>query len=204
MKLILASDLSFVLKYGYNLTGIPKDKIKIGYITTASKGASNTDYVRVFEKQIKDNGYNLEEFDIEDKTKEELGEFFKDKNVIHMEGGNTFYLLKAIRKTGFDKILNELLSEGKIYIGTSAGSSIIGPTIDFSSHVPDNTPETELQGLNLVPFIIKCHYKDGKEEEYKERLQTLKYPVRFLRDGQGIFVEDSKYTFMGNGEEVKL
>ncbi|MFA5936306.1 MAG: hypothetical protein WC822_00300 [Candidatus Paceibacterota bacterium] len=38
MKLILGSDLSFLLKYGYALTGIPKDQMKIGYITTASKG----------------------------------------------------------------------------------------------------------------------------------------------------------------------
>jgi len=38
MKLILASDLSFLFKYGYELTGIPKDQMRIGYITTASKG----------------------------------------------------------------------------------------------------------------------------------------------------------------------
>lgn len=39
MKLILASDLSFLLKYGYDLTGISKSKMKIGYVTTASKGS---------------------------------------------------------------------------------------------------------------------------------------------------------------------
>ena len=204
MKLILASNLGFVLKYGYDLTDIPKDQIKIGYITTASKGATNADYVEALKVRIKEAGYYFEELDIEDKTKEELKEFFKDKNVIHMEGGNTFYLLKAIRKTGFDKILSELLNEGKVYIGTSAGSSIMGPTIGFSSHIPENTREDELEALNFVPFLIKCHYADDKEKEYKEILQTIKYPVKILRDGQGILVEDSKYTFMGDGEEVKL
>lgn len=204
MKLILASNLGFVLKYGYDLTDIPKDQIKIGYITTASKGATNADYVEALKVRIKEAGYYFEELDIEDKTKEELKEFFKDKNVIHMEGGNTFYLLKAIRKTGFDKILSELLNEGKVYIGTSAGSSIMGPTIGFSSHIPENTTEDELKALNFVPFLIKCHYADDKEKEYKEILQTIKYPVKILRDGQGILVEDSKYTFMGDGEEVKL
>jgi len=204
MKLILASNLGFVLKYGYDLTDIPKDQIKIGYITTASKGASSTDYVEALKIRIKEASYYFEEFDIENKTKEELKDFFKDKNVIHMEGGNTFYLLKAIRKTGFDKILSELLNEGKVYIGTSAGSSIMGPTIGFSSHIPENTREDELEALNFVPFLIKCHYTDEKEKEYKEILQTIKYPVKILRDGQGILVEDNKYTFMGDGEEVKL
>ena len=36
MKIILTSDLSFLLKYGYDLTGISKSKMKIGYVTTAS------------------------------------------------------------------------------------------------------------------------------------------------------------------------
>ena len=204
MKLILASDLSFLLKYGYNLTGIPKKEMRIGYVTTASKGASSTDYVKIFKKQIEENGYNLEEIDIEDKTKKELEKLFKDKNVIHIEGGNTFYLLKAIRKTSFDKILKEMLNKGKIYVGTSAGSSIMGPTIGFSSHVPENTPEEDLKGLDWVPFLVKSHYKDDKEKEYKKMLQTIKYPVRILRDGQGILVEDGKYTFMGEGEEIKF
>ncbi len=56
MKLILASNLGFVLKYGYDLTGIPKDKIKIGYITTASKGASSSDYVEALKIRIKEAG----------------------------------------------------------------------------------------------------------------------------------------------------
>src|SRR3989338_4469465 len=157
MKLILGSDLSFLLKYGYSLTGISKDQMKIGYVITASKGYLNSNYIKNFEKQIKENGYSFEEFDIEDKTQEEFREFFKDKNVIHLEGGNTFYLLKAIRRTGFDSVLLELLNEGRVYVGTSAGSSVMGPTIGFSSHVPTNTSDEDLKGLGWVPFLIKSH-----------------------------------------------
>ena len=204
MKLVLGSDLTFLLKYGYGLTGIPKDQMKIGYITTASKAFSNTDYIRLLKKQIEENGYDVEEIDIENKTQKELKEFFDNKNIIHMEGGNTFYLLKAVRKTGFAEILKELLNEGKVYIGTSAGSLIVGPTIDFSSHVPENTPKEELIGLELVPFLVKSHYKNEQETEYRKKLRTIDFPVRILRDGQGILVENNKYTFMGDGEEVKL
>jgi dipeptidase E len=206
MKLILGSDLTFLLKYGYGLTGIPKDQMKIGYVTTASKG--NSEKGKLFAEKIKniikENNYFFEEIDIKGKSKDELRNFFKDKNVIHIEGGNTFYLLKAIRETGFDEILKELLNEGKIYVGTSAGASIIGPTIEFSSYLPENTSEEELKGLNLVPFILKAHYGDEKEKTYREKIKTLKYPLRILRDGQGILVEDGKYTFVGDGEEVEL
>ena len=184
MKLILASDLSFLLKYGYDLTGIPKDQMKIGWVTTASKGDRN--------KSFFNNLKNI---------------FFEDKNIVHMEGGNSFYLIKAIRETGFDEILKDLLNEGKVYIGTSAGAYIMCPTIEVSDW--DETGKLrfdvhDFTALNHVPFLIKVHYKDKQEEKVKGKIKTLKYPLRILRDGQGILVEDNKYTFLGDGEEVIL
>jgi dipeptidase E len=206
-KIILASDLSFLLKYGYDLTGIPKDKIKIGHITTAYKvSRNNLDFFKKVSETIKENGYAMEDFDIEGKTKEEIKDFFKNKNVVHIEGGNTFYLLKAIRDTGFADILKELLNEGRVYIGTSAGSYVMCPTIEVSDWNPDGKDKfglTDFTALNYVPFILKVHYNDESENLLREKMKTTKYPLRILRDGQGILVQDDKYTFFG-GDEVKL
>ncbi len=205
MKLILASDLSFLLKYGYDLTGIPKDKMNIGYVITAAKGARDQSFFENVENKIVENKYNFTKFDIEGKTKEEIKDFFKDKNILHMEGGNTFYLLKAIRETGFAEILKELLEEGKVYIGTSAGSYIMCPTIEVSDWDETGKPRFDIKdftSLNYVPFVLKVHYKDASQELIKEKIKDLKYPIRILRDGQGILVEDNKYTFVGDGEEV--
>ena len=207
MKLILSSDGSFLLKYGYEQTGIPKDQMRIGYITTASKKARNKDFMEDFKISIDKEKYNFEEIDIEGKTETELKELFKNKNVIHIEGGNTFYLLKIIRETGFDKILKNLINEGKVYIGTSAGSYVACPNIEVSNW--DKTGKdrfgiTDYTALNLVPFVLKVHYKDEMEEQVKEGVATLKCPIRILRDGQGIIIENYKCTFMGDGEEVIL
>jgi dipeptidase E len=208
MRLILASDYTFLLKYGYDLIGIPKDQMKIGHITTAYKvSRNNIDFFKKVSEIIKENKYDMEDFDIEGKTKEEIKFFLKDKNVIHIEGGNTFYLLKAIRETGFADILKELINEGKVYIGTSAGSYIMCPTIEVSGWNPDGKDRfgvTDLTALNYVPFVLKVHYKDEQEEKVKEKMKTLKYPIHILRDGQGYFVEDDKYTFVGDGEEVVI
>lgn len=209
MKLILGSDLSFLLKYGYELTGIPKDQMKIGYIITASKGARK--FSQIVQENImptiRENGYLIEEIDIKDKSKEELLNFFKNKNIIHIEGGNTFYLLKAIRETGFDEILKEFLIEGKIYIGTSAGAYVMCPSIevsDWDDETVDRFGLSEFTALNYVPFVLKVHYKDEEIKFVKEKMKTLKYPLRILRNGQGILAEDGKYTFIGDGEEVKF
>ncbi|MFA6514745.1 MAG: Type 1 glutamine amidotransferase-like domain-containing protein [Candidatus Paceibacterota bacterium] len=204
MKLILASDLSFLLKYGYDLTGISKNQMSVGYVTTASKGTPNSDYIKKYSKIISENGIYLKEIDIENKNEEELRAFFKDKNIIHIEGGSTFYLLNAMKANGFDKLLIELLNQGKVYIGTSAGAAIMGITIKSSSGIPENPTKEMLRGLGLAPFVIQAHYTDDKKEEYKEKTKDLEYPVKFLRDGQGYFVEDDNYTFIGEVEEVKI
>lgn len=207
MKLILASDLSFLLKYGYDLTGIPKDQMKIGWVTTASKGDRNKSFFTNLKDIITNSDYDVKEFDIEGKTKKEIKDFFKDKNIIHIEGGNSFYLIKAIRETGFAEVLKELIEEGKIYIGTSAGAYIVCPTIEVSDW--DDTGKlrfdiTDFTSLNYVPFVLKVHYKDEQEQKVREKMKNLKYPLRILKDGQGILVEDGRYTFIGDGEEIIL
>jgi dipeptidase E len=206
MKIILSSDLSFLLKYGYNLTGIPKDQMKIGYVTTAAKG-DRGDFSRNLKYEIRENGYDFEEIDIEGKTKDELREVFKDKNIIHLEGGNSFYLIRAIRETGFAEVLKELLDKGKIFIGTSAGAYIMCPSIEVSNWDQTGKPRydvTDFTALNYVPFVLKAHYTDNEKETIKEKIKGIKYPIHILRDGQGILFENGKYTFIGEDEETIL
>jgi len=205
MKIILASDLSFLLKYGYDLTGISKPKMKIGYVTTASKATKDKTFFEKVENTILENGYSFEKFDIEGKSRDEMLNFFKNKNVIHVEGGNTFYLLKAIRESGFAEVLKELLNEGKIYIGTSAGAYIMCPTIEVANWNEtgrDRFGLTDFSALNYVSFVLKVHYKDEAENLIKEKMETLKYPLRILRDGQGILVENGEVRFYGEQAEV--
>lgn len=204
MKIILSSDYTFLLKYGYALTGIPKSEMKIAHIITATKGkgAFNPKYKMIIEK----DGYKLDSFDIEGKSEEEINNFLKDKNIIQMEGGSTFYLLKAIRETNFGKILKEQLEKGKVYIGTSAGAYVMCPSIEVSSWNEDQNffGIQDFTALDYVPFVLKAHYKDEEKEFVKDKLKTLKYPIYILKDGQGMFCEDGVCKFIGDGEEGKI
>ncbi|MBI2623828.1 MAG: hypothetical protein HYW65_04680 [Candidatus Liptonbacteria bacterium] len=60
------------------------------------------------------------------------------------------------------------------------------------------------RALNLLPFLIKSHYKDEFADLFREKVRYASAPVRILRDGQGILVEGDAYRFVGEGEEVKL
>ncbi len=207
MKILLASNGKFLIEQGYKLLGIPTEQVRIGYITTASKGVEDLDYLDRHKEEMKNAGYSFEEIDIEGKSEKEIFSFFSDKNIVHVEGGNTFYLLKVIREVGFDKILKKLLDKGLAYVGSSAGAYIMCPTIDISTWKTNPRPRyglKDLTALNYVPFCLMVHYTEDKESIVKEKIENFKYPLRLLRDGQGIFVEDNKYTFIGDGEEVKL
>jgi len=209
MKLILGSDLSFLLKYGYDLTDISKDQMRIGYVNTAAKGLDKEKqlFMQKVKNTIRENGYNFEEIDIEGKTRDELVNFFKDKNVIHVDGGSTTYLLRAMRETGFDKILKELIGQGLVYIGTSAGAYIVCPSIEVSDWEPDSKDKfgvIDFLALNYVPFVLKVHYKDEQEEFVKEKMKTLKYPLHILHDGEGIFYENGECKFISDNPETIL
>jgi len=207
MKILLASNGKFLIEQGYQLFGIPKEKIHIGWVTTASKGEEKLDYLERHRRAMQDFGYKFEEFDIEGKTKEEILTFFADKNVIHVEGGNTFYLLKAIKETGFDEILKTLLDGGLMYGGTSAGAYVMCPVIEVSTWGPKVKSRyglTDLTALHYVPFCLLVHYTDDEENLAREKMKTLDYPLLVLRDGQGILAENGIYTFVGEGEEVRL
>lgn len=92
-----------MLKYGYDLIGVPKKQLNVGYVITASKGDRNKSFIenvrRLTQENAKEKGYVYDEIDIEGKSKNEMVSFFKDKNAVHIEGGNSFYLLRAIKET---------------------------------------------------------------------------------------------------------
>ena len=100
---------------------------KVLYITTASDGEDDDDKTWMDEeyKTILDLGINESNI-IEYKIGNDIN--INDFDIIYMMGGNTFYLLNIIRNTGFDKIIKDFIDNGKIYIGSSAGSEILGKT----------------------------------------------------------------------------
>lgn len=207
MKLLLASNGRFLIEEGYKLLGLPRKEIRIGYITTASKGVNDLSYLDRHRSELNENGYKFEEIDIENKSLGELKNFFAGKNVIHIEGGNTFYLLKAFKETGFDKVVIDLVKSGMVYVGSSAGAYITCPTTETSTwktDIKDNYGLTDLTALNLVPFLLKVHYTEDKKEIVMDGIKKSNYPVRILRDGQGILVEEEDYFFAGEGRETIL
>jgi dipeptidase E len=209
MKLLLASKENFLLEKGYDVLGIPRNEMRIGAINTAFKAGVDEgyiEYMRKYKEAMISSGIFFEEFDIKDKSKDEILNFFKDKNVVQVFGGNVFYLLKIVRETGFEEILKELLNKGLLYIGCSSGAYLMCPTVEIGGWKLDRNRHglTDFTAFKYVPYLIKCHYFNEQENDVKEKAKNLKYPLRVLTNDQAILIEDGKETFIGDEEEVIL
>ncbi len=196
-----------MIEKGFSLLFDDISKINLAYITTAGKGSTDKTYLEIHKEMMKKEGIDFEELDIEGKTEDELRELLKDKNAVYVEGGNTFYLLKAVRESGFDKVIKELIEKGVPYIGSSAGSYIACPTIEMAIWKPkqkDRFGVTDFTAMNLVPFLVVAHYEPEFGAVLKEKISQTKYETKVLKDGQAILVEGDNYKLVGDDEEIKL
>ena len=160
---------------------------KVLYITTASDGEDDDDKTWMEEeyKTILDLGINESNI-IEYKIGNDIN--INDFDIIYMMGGNTFYLLNIIRNTGFDKIIKDFINNGKIYIGSSAGSEILGNSVDIALGYDENKVNMkDFTGLKIVDALIVPH-SNRKEEFLKDLKNKTHENVIALYDGDGIIL----------------
>ncbi|MEI6266992.1 MAG: Type 1 glutamine amidotransferase-like domain-containing protein [bacterium] len=172
---------------------------KIAYILNAKKPVLKKDYdeilkeIKIFEK----HGLNVDVIDLE-KT-DDLEDRLMLSGAIYVKGGNTFKLLKAMKETGFDKVITNIIAKDVIYIGESAGSYVACPTIEMAhwKHQDANKIGLEdLTALSLVPYLLTVHYKDEFKTIINNEISKSKYEVRILRDNQLILIENDKQSII--------
>ena len=195
-KLLLASRGTYVTDGQYEIFDKPRNKIKWAYITTAGKSVPDSAYIKKHEQRMMELGWDFKEIDLDGKTTDELRELLKDKEAINVLGGNSFYLLKSIRESGFDKVLSEFLDRGGVYCGSSAGAYVACPTIEVATWKKvqkfDHHGVNEFTAMNLVPFLIVAHCTPEIEAMFKPNIELTQYPVKLLTDQQAIIVTDDK------------
>lgn len=181
-------------------------EMKLAHITTAANVAPDTDYVTRDKQAMNELGFQVSNIDIAGKNETELSSELESFDIIYVQGGNGFYLLKQVWDSGFDKVISSHLDKGGWYIGVSAGTYIACPSIEMHTwkrNVDNMYGLSDLRALNLVPFLISVHYnRDKYRELLADKIPTAHYPVRILTDEQFFLVQGDSITFHGVGEEV--
>lgn len=183
------------------LVGKEPSLIKIGFIPTASDTEERKDYVQRDIESIKKLGMSCIFVDLKEENEDTLYQKLSQVDVILVEGGNTFYLLDWVKKSGFDKVVKKLINEGKVYYGISAGTYIACPTIEHAKwkHLddPDKVNRTDIDALRLVNFLIVAHYADKYKEAVENGVKTTSLPVIALTDQQAIVVDGNTIKLAG-------
>ncbi len=174
-----------------------KKDFKIAIITTAAEGKENNKYAKLAKTQFEELGFSdIVFFDIETQDTTQLSEF----QILYVCGGNTFYLLYHMKKSGAGFIITELLKNTDVtYIGVSAGSIILGPTIGTATLVdpdPNDVDITDYNGLAILNFEIHPHFTIGDENEIAEYEKKENKKVVRLSNEQALIIKNGEKIFV--------
>lgn len=208
MKLLLTSDGLLNKKIEnalLDLVGKPAKDISLTYVPTAVFGANMQDKRWMVNAIVKLNDLKIGAIDFIDFSSQK--EYWLPKlertDVIYVEGGNAPYLLESIKNSGADVVLRSILKE-KVYVGSSAGSMVLGERILFSA----KDSHTEL-GLEIVNFSIRPHYnRPDKSAFTSEKLKKVAKETNSvffgLDDNSAILIDDDKFEILSEGEWEKF
>ena len=101
MKLLLTSAGMSVKDEIIKILPKPANQLKLAHIITAFKAELNKNYIVKDKGRMKDLGFDVEDIDIEGKNEEELRKTLKEKDIICVQGGNTFFFIKSRQRKWF-------------------------------------------------------------------------------------------------------
>ena len=189
MKLFLCSHFSSV-------GSLIKEEIenkKVAFIPTASLREGYTGYVGSARKLFKKLGAIVTEIDISTEAYSTIQSVFEEADVIYFTGGNSFFLIDQLRKTGA-MAAEKGIGKGKLMIGESAGAIICAPSIQYIEQMdekPEDYSQEDDAGLDLIDFYVLPHYLTAPFKKVTEKIMTEFSDLNLcpINNRQGIVID---------------
>ncbi|MEA2064898.1 MAG: Type 1 glutamine amidotransferase-like domain-containing protein [Patescibacteria group bacterium] len=213
MKLLLTSGgltNNSIANALFDLTGKKPEETIVVFVPTASnievgdKDWFITDLMNLKKQNFK----SIEITDISAVDKKIWKPSFERADVLFFEGGNVYYLMRWLNKTGLINELSELL-KNKVYVGASAGSMVTNPDLNlklFQQVYEKDRLETEkMSGLNFVDFYFLPHlnleyFKKLKRENIEKIAKNITMPIYVLDDESALKIVDNKIEVISEGD----
>lgn len=173
------------------------------FIPTAGDPYENKDFVEEDRIALEKMGAKVQILDLKSASKPEIAQALQKADILLVAGGDTFYLMDQVLRSGAAEMIRDFVESGKIYIGSSAGSIICCPTIEGAEEFDNPKLAPDLRnydGLNLFPGVIIPHVHKPK---YFERVKRAKQKL----EGEGFKVfplTDDDVLFYDNQEEMLI
>lgn len=183
------------------LVGKPAKSIRFAVIENAADVEEGPkDWLMRNRQMIESHGFDVEYVDLKNYAQdlETLHTKLADKDVIWFGGGNTYYLRWLLRDMGAENIVKDLIQNGVIYGGGSAGAIVAGPTLHHfeAADDPNISPGVIYEGLGLTNKVIVPHIDNKKYAAIirgiDDKLKTDGYQTVPLGDAQALVVDDGR------------
>lgn len=146
---------------------------RVTLIPTASLGEEVNAYLIAAKDALVAAGLVIDELEVSTASQAEIAEKLERNAFIYVAGGNTFFLLQELKRTGADTLIVEQVRAGKCYIGESAGSAVLAPSIEYLQRLDDPSAAPDLDSyasLALVDFYPLPHYGNAPFKEAVEQV----------------------------------
>jgi dipeptidase E len=177
---------------------------KVAYIPTAANGEGWGSWKEsVSLKLLQTLEAKIQIFELENMLGQDVIQQMKDVDIIWMAGGMCGYLMYWLRRMGLDKEIPEMVNNGVIYIGSSAGSMVTSKTL-YTSEMPTGDRElgaSVIPGLGLVDFEIYPHYRDELKPEIEKFWKQGS--LYLIKDGEAITVVDGQVEVLGEKRVIE-
>ncbi len=192
------------------LIGDNPQNLKACIITTASVEYKEKDSLAINTKnKFEDLSFkNVDYIDLEFEEANKLEEY----DVVFLNGGNPFFLLYHMKKSGADKIIKKMAAREKVIVGASAGSMVLGDTIGYVTELNKIVNFEDMNfmgmkdfsGLGFSEFKIFPHYERMSErvEDLNAQLRRLEqetgWDLKRLSDNEAILLEDDHIKYISS------
>jgi dipeptidase E len=223
MKLLLTSaglTNHQLIKQFRQMAGV--DQPRVAFIATAARLDTDQDWVEQDRQAIKATGASLVELELDKLAYSQSIAICQQSDVIWFNGGNTYYARYWIEQSGLSRDLEELLAS-RLYVGSSAGSMIVGEHINLTDQyfpaeraafLAEGSQGKLLtgEGLGLLPFSVLPHYASAQpyfselsdQQSIKLALAGIDYQLYALSDGRAVAFEDGAVKVIGDGPWQKF
>lgn len=202
-KLFLTSVFAKTAKDFTRFYGSTKGKSAVLIPTAAKAEGDNSIYIRKQRRVLEKLGLNICLLDISAAGSNEISAKLQNSDIIYIGGGNTFYLLQELKRSGADKLIKEQVLLGKAYIGESAGAVVAAPCIDYIEDMDKRDAAPNLRdcsALGLVDFYPLPHMNSFPFKKASRKIAgkySNSLPIKAMTNNQAICVCNNEIKIIG-------
>lgn len=166
----------------------------VTFIPTAALPDKLDFHVKYSKELLSKMGLLVDELEISTADYSDIVNKLERNDYIYITGGNTFFLLQEINRSGAGDLIKKQINAGKLFIGESAGAILAAPDIEYARDTDNPLAAPHLKtfdALAVIDFYPVPHYND---ESLKESVDIViskygtKLPLVPFSNSQAILV----------------